>query len=116
MQALSEWSIVRKVSFNPVKTNKKCYTPVCDANDAGSRKACPWRIHTSVPKDSSGYFKIKRFVREYTCHMSVHQSNHRQATTSFVCNIIIPIVKSNLDLTSANIISEINDKFRISIT
>jgi len=42
--------------------NKKCYREVCGANDVGSGKAYTWRIHASVPKDSSGYFKIKRFV------------------------------------------------------
>ena len=36
LQALSEWSIVRSVSFKYVITNKKCYTAVCDANDVGS--------------------------------------------------------------------------------
>ena len=42
-QALSKWSIIRSVSFKfkLVKMNKKCYTIICDTDDAGGGNTCP---------------------------------------------------------------------------
>jgi len=107
---------VRSISFMPVKTNNTCYTTVCGTDDAGGGKECLWRIHALAPKNSSGYFKIKKIVWEHTCHKAVLQSNHRQATSSFVCNVIMPMMRDNLDLILENIIAKINNKFHITIT
>ena len=38
LQAISENSIVRPVSFKPAKMNSTCYTLVCDADDNGGGK------------------------------------------------------------------------------
>ena len=38
LQAISERSIIRSVSYKSVKTNRTCYTTVCGANDAGGKE------------------------------------------------------------------------------
>jgi len=58
LQAITEWSIKRGVSFTPMKTNITCYRTVCASireNDNLCRDVCPWRLHAYVPKSSSGY-------------------------------------------------------------
>jgi len=77
LQAISEWSIVYAMSFEPVKMNKTCYTTVCGADDNGGGKECLWRLHASILKNSSEYFKIRSFVREHTSYISILQSSHR---------------------------------------
>ena len=70
LEAITEWSIICGVSFMPLKTNKTCYTAVCTSivdGDNTSRNVCPWRLHASVPKNSSSYFKIRKYSGEHTC-------------------------------------------------
>ena len=71
LRALCEWSIVQSVSFEPIKMNKKCYIAVCDADDADGGNTWLWRVHASDQKESSGYFKIKIYVRTYMSHTSI---------------------------------------------
>ena len=62
LKAITKWSIMCGLSFTSLKTNKTCYTAVCASvvdGDNASRDVCPWRLHASVPKNSSGYFRIK---------------------------------------------------------
>jgi len=92
LQVITEWSIKRGVLFTPVKTNKSCYTTVCDSikeQDNVDRKVCPWRLHAFVPNNPCGYFKIKSYIEDHTCSQPSLQSNNCKATTSFVCNVVI---------------------------
>ena len=113
LQATSEWFIVRSLSFKLVKKNRTCYTTVCGANENDGGKECLWRLHASVSKN--GYFKIKNFVQEHTCYMPILQSNHREAMISFVCNVIMFMVRGNIDLAVDNITEQICTKFYITI-
>ena len=47
--------------------------------------------------------------------MLILQSNHSHVMTSFVSNVIISMVRRNLDLISDNIIEEIRTKFYITV-
>ena len=47
--------------------------------------------------------------------MPIPQANHCQAMSSFLYNVIMPMVRSNLDLTPDNIIEQISNNFFITI-
>ena len=66
LEVIIEWSIMRGVSFTQVKSNKTNYTVVCASRIEGDnayRDVCLWRPHTSVLKNSCGYFMIKKIYR-----------------------------------------------------
>jgi len=95
------------------------YTAVCTfrvEGDNASRDVCPWRLYSSVPKNSGGYFIIKKYIGEHTCSQPSLNSNHRKITASFVCNVILPIVTKKLDMTPAYIIHYIEAKYHITIS
>jgi len=63
LEAITEWSNMRGVSFTQVKSNKMNYKAICVSiteGDNASRDVCPWRLHASVSKNSRGYFMIKK--------------------------------------------------------
>ena len=118
MQAITEWSIQRGVSFVPVKSNRTSYTAVCFSIKEGeneSRDVCPWRLHASVLKISGGYFKIRSYKREHTCTTPSLMSNHSKATSSFACNVILSIVRKQLDMSPDFIIQYIEGEYHINI-
>jgi len=119
LEAITKWSIIRGVSFTPLKTNKTCYAAVCASivdGDYASRDVCPWRLHASVPKNSSGYFKIRKYAGEHTCSQPSLNSDHHRTTASFVCNVILPILRKKLDMTPGYIIGHIETKYHIIIS
>ena len=95
--------------------NRTYCTTDCGTDEDDGGKESPWRFHASVPKNSGGCFKIRSFVREHASYMSILQSNHHQAMSYFVCNVVMPIVRSSLDLTPSNIIEKFRTKFCITI-
>ena len=103
-----------------MKTNKSCYNiTVCASiieGDNVDRDVCQWRRHASVPKSSGGYFKIRSYVGENTCSQPLLISNHRKATTSFVCSVILPMEREkNLDMSYSYIIEYIEAKYHNDI-
>jgi len=75
---------------------------------------CPWRLHASVPKSSDRYFKVKSFVGDHTCSQPSLRTNHRKAIISFVCNVIMLIVRTKVDSTPRYIIDYIGDTYHIN--
>ena len=119
LEAITEWSIMPGVSFTQVKSNKTNYAAVCASKvegDNASRDVCSWRLHASIPKNSSGDFMIKKYVGEHICSQPSRNSNHRKATASFVCNVILPIVAKKLDMTPGYIIDYIEARYHITIS
>ena len=110
---------MRGVPFTQVKSNKTNYTAVCASTvegDNASRDVRPWRPHASIPKNSCGYFMIKKYIREHTCSQSSLNSNHHKATAFFVCNVIFCIVTKKLDMTPTYIIDYIEARYCINIS
>jgi len=114
MHVITWWSIKHGVPFTFVKTNNSCYTAVCtfikQQSNVG-RNVCPWILHASILKSSGGYFNIKSYVGKYICSQPFLRSNHRKLTASFVCNVIMPIVRNKLNLTPSYIIDYIGVKY-----
>jgi len=106
------------VTSTLIKTNRTCYTTVCaliaDSYNE-SKDVCPWKLHASVPKNSSGYFKIRSY-KQHTSNEPSLRSNHRKATSSFIRNVILPLVRKQLDMLPDFIINYIKNKYHISIT
>jgi len=59
---------------------------------------------------------IKKYIGEHTCSQPSLNSNHRKATTYFVCNVILPIVTKKLDMTPGYIIDYIEVRYHITIS
>ena len=101
------------------KLIKTCYIIVCASiieDDNVGRDVCPWMLHASVPKNLGGYFKIKFYVGEHTCSQPSLRSNYRKTFSSFVCNVILPIVRKKFDMSLGYIIKYIEAKYHINIT
>jgi len=119
LKITTEWSIMREVSFTQVKSNKTNYTKVCASiadGDNVSRDVCPRRLHASVPKNSCGYFMIKKYIGEHICNQPSLNSSHSKATTSFVCNVILLIVRKKLDMTLGYITDYNKARYHITIS
>ena len=119
LKVITEWSIIHGVSFTSLKTNKTCYTTTCASivdGDNTSRDVCPRRLYASVSKNSSGYFKIRKYAEEHTCSQPSLNSDHHRATISFVCNVILRILRKKLDMTPGYIIGHIEAKYHITIS
>ena len=84
--------------------------------DNTSRDVCLWRLHASAPKNSCGYFMIKKYKGEHTRSQPTLNSNHREAITCFVCNVILPIVTKKLDMTPDYIINYTESRYHITIS
>ena len=71
-----------------------------------------------VPKKIDGYFKIRSYVAEHTYNhnQSSLRSNHHKTTTSFVCNVILSVVRKKLDISLGYIIEYIKAKHHVNIT
>ena len=86
LEAITEWSIMRRVSFTQVKSNKTNYTAVCTfivEGDDAFRYVCPQRLHASVSNNLCRYFMIKKYIGEHTCSQPSLNYNHRKATAFF---------------------------------
>jgi len=59
---------------------------------------------------------IKKYIGEHTCSQPTLNSNHRKATASFVCSVILLIVTKKLDMTPDYIINYIKTRYHITIS
>ena len=110
---------MRGVSFTQVKSNKMNYKAICVSiteGDNASRDVCPWRLHASVSKKFTWILYDKKNIGEHTCSQPSQTFNDSKTTTSFMCNVILPIVRKKLDMTPGYIIHGIEIRYHITIS
>ena len=112
IEQLSEWAIKCSVSFKVIKSRSNDYTVRCDIDEN-----CPWRVHAHLSKKKShNWWKIKSYGGDHTCLNSTVNTNHRQATAKFICSKILPLVKSETDMTAKNVQETMSNMFHVKVT
>src|SRR3954466_12645845 len=104
------------------KSNSISFEAVCALNESvnsdtsiEANAQCPWKLYAYAGKKLHGKFKITKVGGNHTCTNPTMQSDHRQATSAFICNVIMPLVKSKLDITPEEIRQQIKSAFFIDI-
>ncbi|XP_020271030.1 uncharacterized protein LOC109846216 [Asparagus officinalis] len=115
-----------RVKFKPVKTNAtnyyvKCYfnekNEVKHANEQDERNMkCPWLLNVAVRKSTNGQFVISRYCGLHTCCNPSVDVDHYSASSSYICKLIMPEVRAELDLNASQIFQRVYDMRGIKIS
>ena len=112
IEQLSEWAIKCSVSFQVVKSRANQYTVRCDVDDN-----CPWRLHASVSvKQSQKWWKIKTYGGDHICLNATVNSNHKQATSKFICSKILPLIRAETNMTARTVQQTMSNMFHINVS
>ncbi|XP_020247820.1 uncharacterized protein LOC109825375 [Asparagus officinalis] len=124
--AIREWSIKNRVKFKPVKTNATNYNVKCFFNDKNEvenaneqderNKKCPWLLNAAVRKSSNGQFVICRYCGLHTCCNPSVDVDDYSASSSYICKLIMPEVRAELDLNAGQIFQKVYDMRGIKIS
>ena len=112
IEHVSEWSIKCSVSFKNIKSRAREFTAVCDIDDN-----CPWRLHAIISKrDHAGWWIVRKYGGDHTCSNPIINSNHKQATTKFICTKVLPHVRSNPSYTAKSVQELMASTYKIQIS
>ncbi|XP_020102619.1 uncharacterized protein LOC109720138 [Ananas comosus] len=109
VRALDAWHIAHNVQLKVVKSNTTRYTVRCVVD------SCPWRLHASQPKGSS-FFKVKTYKGPHTCLVPILNTRHRNCTSSFICQFILPTLKARLTMSPMEIQARVQSELHVSIS
>ncbi|PKU84564.1 hypothetical protein MA16_Dca017951 [Dendrobium catenatum] len=113
--AINGWSILHNVQFLNSTSNKIRLSIMCAQHDNVDRP-CLWRLHASRSKRLGGLWKISTCGPPHTCTHPILASGHHNCTTKFICRLIIPIIRQQLDMKPKEIVARMESKFDIKIS
>ncbi|XP_020254255.1 uncharacterized protein LOC109831336 [Asparagus officinalis] len=74
------------------------------ANEQDERnRKCPWLLNAAVRKSTNGQFVISRYCGLHTCCNPSVDVDHYSASSSYICKLIMPEVRAELDLNASQI-------------
>ncbi|KAI0516186.1 hypothetical protein KFK09_008858 [Dendrobium nobile] len=113
--AINGWSILHNVQFLNSTSNKIRLSIMCAQHDNVDRP-CLWRLHASRSKRLGGLWKISTCDPSHTCTHPILASGHHNCTAKFICRLIIPIIRQQLDMKPKEIVARMESKFDIKIS
>jgi len=111
VHALQSWHIKKFVQYSVVVSSTKRYTVHCFRRDEDN---CKWRLHASVPKGCR-YFQVKTYDAEHTCSNPILLNDNKQCSANFVCDLIMPSVRTKFTITPAEIMERVKTKYSLEI-
>ncbi|XP_020258872.1 uncharacterized protein LOC109835301 [Asparagus officinalis] len=108
IHAIRTYSIAKNVKFRPTKNNTTSYNVVCfyrkddDVEDNSGHHdgnaRCPWKLNSRSGARVCGQFKITAYNGLHTCSNPRLEMNNKNASSSFICRLILPYLREDLDL------------------
>ncbi|KAG9444653.1 hypothetical protein H6P81_015993 [Aristolochia fimbriata] len=103
---LKDYCISRHVQFRVHKSGPTVYSVHCTGDQ------CPWHVYASYSMKLN-MWKVRRCNDEHTClNVELHMDN-RLCTSSVICNLIMPNVRTSFTLSLYEIIQLVKDKYHI---
>ncbi|KAH1107905.1 hypothetical protein J1N35_011673 [Gossypium stocksii] len=104
--ALKQHSIINGVNYNVVKSKSDKFEAKCAVKDG----TCAWKIMTLLRK-MTGLWKTKKYKGPHTCVGDVSQ-DHPKMDSSMCASLILLMLKEDLKISVAVLISHIRTQFR----
>ncbi|XP_068667709.1 uncharacterized protein [Aristolochia californica] len=108
MHFLRKYSVERHVEYETLRSSSFDYKIKCCVD------GCPWSVFASCDRRIR-QFKIRKYGGDHTCVNRIIRDNNKVCTSSFICKVIMPIVRANFTLSPNDIRLIIKDKYHISI-
>ncbi|KAG9458798.1 hypothetical protein H6P81_003306 [Aristolochia fimbriata] len=106
---LKDHCISRHVQFRVHKSGPTVYSVRCTGDQ------CPWHVYVSYSMKLN-MWKVRRCNDEHTCLNVELRMDNRLCTSSVICNLIMPNVRSSFTLSPYEIIQLVKDKYHIQVS
>ncbi|KAG9458620.1 hypothetical protein H6P81_003128 [Aristolochia fimbriata] len=106
---LKDYCISRHVQFRVHKLGPTFYSVRCTGDQ------CPWHIYASYSMKLN-MWKVRRCNDEHTCLNVDLRMDNRLCTSSVICNLIMPNVRTSFTLSPYEIIQLVMDKYHIQVS
>ncbi|KAG9450469.1 hypothetical protein H6P81_010434 [Aristolochia fimbriata] len=106
---LKDYCISRHVQFRVHKSGPTVYSVHCTGDH------CPWHVYTSYSMKLN-MWKVRRCNDEHTCLNVELRMDNRLCTSSEICNLIMPNVRTSFTLSPYEIIQLVKDKYHIQVS
>ncbi|KAG9450453.1 hypothetical protein H6P81_010418 [Aristolochia fimbriata] len=105
---LKDYCISRHVQFRVHKSGPTVYSVRCTGDQ------CPWHVYASCSMKLN-MWKVRRCNDEHTCLNVELRMDNRLCTSSVICNLIMPNVRTSFTLSPYEIIQLVKDKYHIQV-
>ncbi|XP_068652065.1 uncharacterized protein [Aristolochia californica] len=105
---LKKYSIERHVKYKTLRSSS------CDYKIECGEDGCPWSVFASCDQRIR-QFKIRKYGGDHTCVNSIIREDNPVCTSSFICQVIMPTVRTNFTLSPNDIQQIMKDKYHISV-
>ncbi|KAG9439831.1 hypothetical protein H6P81_019996 [Aristolochia fimbriata] len=106
---LKDYCISRHVQFRVHKSGPTIYSVRCTGDQ------CPWHVYASYSMKLN-MWKVRRCNDEHTCLNVELRMDNRLCTSSVICNLIMPNVRTSFTLSPYEIIQLVKDKYHIQVS
>ncbi|KAG9458476.1 hypothetical protein H6P81_002984 [Aristolochia fimbriata] len=106
---LKDYCISRHVQFRVHKSGSTIYSVRCTGDQ------CPWHVYASYSMKLN-MWKVRRCNDEHTCLNVELRMDNRLCTSSVICNLIMPNVRTSFTLSPYEIIQLVKDKYHIQVS
>ncbi|XP_068645265.1 uncharacterized protein [Aristolochia californica] len=105
---LKKYSIESHVKYKTLRSSS------CDYKIECGEDGCPWSVSASCDQRIR-QFKIRKYGGDHTCVNSIIREDNPMCTSSFICKVIMPTVRTNFTLSPNDIQQIMKDKYHISV-